>query len=275
MKKIVKSRLKKTRSRSKEKSIVIVLGMHRSGVSVVVRGLEALGVDFCDRLLTLESSNNDKSFVEEINVINCNVGKLLGQNWRKLAVEKSDELIDGKYADLNLQAFELLQSHLKSSHCLGLSFLQPAVLPFWQKVFAELDVNLTYIIVVRNPLSVADSLGRIASFAPEKCHYLWLEHILSSLYFTQRASRVIVDYDDLLDQPHKQISKIASTLELEHKPNKADLVRFSQEFLDANLRLANYKKQDVFADSLAPIPVKTAVRILDDIASDKLSLDSE
>ena len=48
------------------------------------------------------------------------------------------------------------------------------LLPFWQAVFNELDISPSYVIAIRNPKGVAQSLQKRAGFDFEKSYYLWL-----------------------------------------------------------------------------------------------------
>jgi hypothetical protein len=85
---------------------------------------------------------------------------------------------------------------------------------------------------------------------------------------------VLVDYDLLLADPKKQISKIAINLGLIKRLDPARLIDFSQNFLDNKLRHANFELEDVFHDPMVPTLVRTAATVLSSVATDRLSLDS-
>ncbi|MCW1935103.1 hypothetical protein OMD46_00125 [Pseudomonas sp. MDMC_285] len=44
--------------------IIVVLGMHRSGTSVVTRTLEALGISLGENLMPPAENNNEKGFLK-------------------------------------------------------------------------------------------------------------------------------------------------------------------------------------------------------------------
>jgi hypothetical protein len=148
-------------------------------------------------------------------------------------------------------------------------------LPFWQSIFNHLQLDAFYVIALRNPISVARSLGKRNNFPLEKSYYLWLDHILPSVLLTQGAPRVLVDYDLLLADPYKQISRIAVHLGLAKRLDGARLIDFSQNFLDKRLRHAKFDLEDIYHDPTVPPPVKTAAAVLSDVAADYLHLDSE
>lgn len=258
------------------KSIVVVLGMHRSGTSAITRGLQALGIDLGERLMLPAADNNEKGFFEDIdvNAINVELLDALGQDWHTLSLIPADELLHEKYAGLRLRAIELLRSRLQDTDRFG--FKDPRLcrlLPFWQKVFEHLQLDVSYVIAVRNPLSVAKSLEARNQLPHEKSHYLWLEHVLPSVLLTQGMRRVLVDYDLLMENPQKQMGRMA--LGLDSKLDPVRLAEFSRDFLDIRLRHTGYKPEDVLESPLVPHPVRTAVMLLADVAADRVSLDSE
>ena len=70
-----------------DKKVIVVLGMHRSGTSVVTRGLQVLGVDLGTRLLAAEQGVNDKGFWEDMDITAFDVDLLcaLGHDWHSFA----------------------------------------------------------------------------------------------------------------------------------------------------------------------------------------------
>jgi hypothetical protein len=69
------------------------------------------------------------------------------------------------------------------------------LLPFWKKVFMHGNLNVDYVLVIRHPLSVGNSLAKRDGLAAEKSYLLWLEHVIGSLAGTEGENRVLVDYD--------------------------------------------------------------------------------
>lgn len=48
--------------------IVVVLGMHRSGTSVIARGLQVLGVDLGEKLIGGIAGNNEKDLWQDAEI---------------------------------------------------------------------------------------------------------------------------------------------------------------------------------------------------------------
>ena len=272
------ARVENMPTRTRGKSIIVVLGMHRSGTSAITRALTVLGVELGEHLLPA-APNNEKGFFEDtgVNAINMDLYRSLEnrQNWHTLASTPRSELLHEKKMPLRLRAIELLRSRFETADCFGIKDPRLCrMLPFWQSVFEHLQLNVSYVIAVRNPISVARSLEKRDNFPPEKCHYLWLDHVLHAVLLTQGAPRVLVDYDLLLADPEKQITKIALNLGLIKRLDPARLTDFSQNFLDNSLRHANFELEDIFHDPMVPTLVRTAATVLSSVSADRLSLDS-
>lgn len=64
-------------------TVIVVLGMHRSGTSVITRGLQTMGVGLGHNLMPAIANNNDKGFFEdlEINALNMAMLKSIGSEW--------------------------------------------------------------------------------------------------------------------------------------------------------------------------------------------------
>lgn len=265
---------------AKRKTIVVVLGMYRSGVGIVARGLQVLGVKTGNQSLSLVSNDSNKELFEDadINAINIDLYKSLGQgrDWHTLGMIRKEDLFHEKHAALRLRAIEILRSRLQIADCLGIGDSRMChTLPFWQSIFEYLQLDISYVIAIRNPLSVAKSLERRNNLAPEKSYYLWLQHIHSSMMATRKTRRVLVDYDALLADPEQQITRIARTFDFKDKIDPIRLDKFSEDFLDPSLRNTHFQPEDVFQDPVVPNPVRAATMLLNSIMEGKLDVDSE
>jgi len=197
------------------KRIVIILGMHRSGTSTIARGLQVLDVDLGDKLIRGIAGENDKGFWEDadINAFNEELLSKLDSTWHGNKVIEKAALLPPKLKTERVKAVTLLGQKIRDGFIFG--FKDPrtaALLPFWQSVFKRLELDESYIITLRNPLSVADSLYRRNGFAKEKSCLLWVKHVINAVRYSKGKPRVVVEYDRLLDTPMKQLERISWTL---------------------------------------------------------------
>lgn len=236
-----------------DKRLVVVLGMHRSGTSAITRALEVLGVNIGANLLPSVDGVNAKGFFEDvdINSLNVEILRALGSDWHSLAkIEPEDiEALDkGEYF---LRATEMLRKKTADAPIFG--FKDPRVaklLPFWRQIFLRCQLNTDYVLVVRNPLSVVRSLAKRDDLAPEKTYLLWLGHVLNSLAYTEKARRVLIDYDHFVQEPRKNLETMADRLDLKFDPQAFQAYR--SEFLDETLRHTFFRSSDLALDQTCP-----------------------
>ena len=256
------------------KRLIVVLGMHRSGTSAITRGLMTLGVALGDKLLPPVQNDNAKGYFEDVdlNALNIEIMQELGNDWHRLAPIEDDAIERLRQRAYFLRAIELLRKKTTNHTIFG--FKDPRIaklLPFWHQVFAHCGFDINYVLSIRNPLSVAQSLAKRAGFTHEKSHLLWLEHALTSLRLTQGRQRVLVDYDHLLQAPQRAMELMAHRLALQLDPQA--LHKYQTEFLDQNLRHTQYATEDLMLDHACPPLVQEMYAELVTVSHDNDTLD--
>ena len=86
------------------KKLIVVLGMHRSGTSAVVKALSCLGVDLGDDFMP-SGDDNPKGFFEDkaVNQLNIEMLEVIGQRWFSLSlVTDADVALLVRMGSLNL-----------------------------------------------------------------------------------------------------------------------------------------------------------------------------
>jgi len=261
------------------KTIFIVLGIARSGTSVIAKAINALGVDLGHRL---NPSNkwNPKGFWEDLDVvyeINQKIFQKLNYKQGIFREFQLSELEDHLLDDTRFAATQILVSRFNDSSSWG--FKDPntvRILPFWQRIFAENNLQEKYIIALRNPLESANSYqSKTFKFNQEKTLIMWLLHLLPAIAQTQGKNRVIVHYDLILKHPLQQLERIKMQLSMDEKSNKLDIQSFINEFLDQNLRHSEYSFEDLEkhpASQVAPLCLK-AYKLLLQLAKDEIKDD--
>lgn len=222
------------------KRIIVVLGMHRSGTSAVTRSLKVLSLDLGDRLIGPVRGDNEKGFWEdaEINSFNEALLSKLGTAWHNLAFIDVDVLLRPEYAFERKAAANLLGRKLSGESIFAFKDPRTAILlPFWQAVFADMELEVGYLIVVRNPLEVAESLRKRNGFSQIKGLMLWAKHVIGAMRGTKGQPRVVVSYDSVLNSTAEQLTRIAKALQLPLPEKNPDALReYMQDFLTVSLR---------------------------------------
>lgn len=256
-----------------KKRLFIVLGMHRSGTSAITRALPVLGVELGDRLMPSAEGNNDKGFWEDIdlNELNIEMLKLLSSDWSYLTTVTPDHVARLRQQGYFLRAVELMRKKTGSVAYLGLKDPRVAkLMPFWREVFAHCQLDVSYIVALRHPLSVARSLDKRDGMISEQSYLLWLGHVLSGLVNTEGRPCVVVDYDRLMQDSNGEIARVARVLDLQI--DQAALQSYQREFLDQALRHSVYAADDLLIDHSCPRLVHEVYAALLDVACDRQHL---
>jgi hypothetical protein len=154
--------------------VILILGCHRSGTSVVARAMQCLGASFPSDLMPA-SPENPAGYWESAAVQKLNdyiLGRC-GSSWER-------PLEPMLLAGLNLdQERAWVAAWLKYQPDL-LALKDPRMcrlLPFWRPVFAAAEVEVSVVHVLRHPMAVAQSL-RKRGIPVERGLALWLEHVV-------------------------------------------------------------------------------------------------
>jgi hypothetical protein len=258
---------------SGKKRLIVVLGMHRSGTSAITRSLQVMGVELGDKFLPPQEDNITGFWEDaDINAINIEILNSLGSEWHFLTpVQQTDIDILRKNGYFQ-QALEILEKKMSGTDIFGFKDPRLAKLfPFWKEVFIQSQLNVSYILSIRHPLSVSKSLEKRDGFDLEKGSLLWLEHIINSLVGTLGESCVLVDYDRLIQSPETEIKNIAKGLQLQIDP--LQLQKFKTEFLDEGLRHTVYQLESLMLDKTILGLTQEVYSTLVQIAGNNVQLD--
>ncbi len=195
--------------------------------------------------------NNEKGFWEDRDIYNLNeaIIKKLNSNWDSFTcIQFNDTNRDILKAEKN-EALKILSLKFKDKPTIGIKDPRFSILlPFWKDIFNDLDLDVCYVIAVRNPFSVAESLKKRDLFEPEKGLFLWIKHMAYSIRHTNNETRVFVDYDLLLKNPRKELTRIAQTID-EPAPNRAnaEFAEYENCFLSTTLNHHSNTHTDAFS----------------------------
>ena len=265
-------------NQEKQKRIIVVLGMHRSGTSAITKSLELFGVGLGTDLHP-PGFDNPKGFWEDRECIEINDMLLqqAGSAYDRLGFFWDSVATSQRVKDLRVQAIQLVSRKLSENNGVW-GFKDPRtcrLLAFWNEVFLALKCEVSFVITIRNPASVVASLSTRNGIPSEKAYFLLLQHVLPSLSCMKEVRRIVVDYDELLANPYKQIARIASKLGLPLPDRQSPLVSdFENNFLESGLRHSRYTEAELALDSRASAIVSATYNLLHRLATDQASLES-
>lgn len=261
---------------------VCVIGPGRAGTSMTMRALNLLGVHVGpEEGLVEPGPGGPKGFWEQRDIIELNDRLLRSQggSWRnppRLAPgwERAAEL-DGERE----QARALLDEAFAGHDAWG--WKDPRVsltAAFWQAIVPD----LRYVICLRNPIDVADSISPPADRKREEAFYyarrgptrerayrLWSTYVASALANTAGRPRIFVSYEDHFDERHATLERLAGFVGREPPPPGGETDRLIEDFVDADLRHYSTAPADVAGDDRLPADV-TSLYLISELLKEAL-----
>ncbi len=258
---------KETNKKVNAKRLIVVIGMHRSGTSAITRGLIAMGVALGNNLMQAIEGDNDKGFWEDNDIYSFNTELLhsINSEWHFLSPIKQSEFEQLRQSAYFQRAVDLINRKIGDHTIYGIKDPRIAkLLPFWKDVFSYCKLDVSYILALRHPLCVAQSLQKRNDIDIEKGYYLWLNHVIMSITYTINCDRIVMDYDLLLQSPKEELKKLAEHLIL--PIDLKELKIYLTEFLDNNHRHTYYRLSHLIKDDIAPKLLKEVYSTILDMA---------
>jgi len=198
-----------------QRRITCIVGMHRSGTSMITRLLNICGLELGppDRLLKADKANplghfEHRGFLD----IDRKLLKHFHATWKS-----PPELAPGWEDDLGLAPLLDQARALTAGFPEGRSWgwKEPRAslfLPFWRRAIPKMG----FLICLRNPLAVAESLQRRNSLGIEHGAWLWYVYTLSSLRDTQQCPRAISIFEDYFERAEEEVRRVLAFCGLEN-----------------------------------------------------------
>jgi len=230
----------------------LVLGMHRGGTSASTRALQTLGVELGQDLLGPNRENPRGFFEDEpLLQISDRILDLLGMRWDSPRLISKRFWRDPDLAALGVEATESIRRRFSAFPDWGFKNPRSArLLPFWNAVLERTERRPSYLIVLRNPLSVAQSLHMRNGLSHRRAHLLWLLHMTEAVLYSQGHPRVCLNFDSLLAGTFDQLTRVARELGLrtlsKSSPEYCELV---ESFLTTDLQSTHFEPSDLEGES--------------------------
>ncbi|MEO0426581.1 MAG: hypothetical protein AAF160_03970 [Pseudomonadota bacterium] len=232
-------------------SLVLVLGMHRSGSSAVARVMSLLGHSLPKTLIPSNASNRrghwESQPIARLNDNFMHDADLVWSDWGSGLLPR--------IRSARLRDFEAdLVAHVASEFAAG----QPAVLkepricrlvPQYRAAF-ERRLPLSVVIPVRNPLEVIASLVQRNNLTEANAALLWLRYTLDATVGSEGLPRSFIAYDRLLTDPEAALQHAEAALPAPFPVSVAAALPDIRGFLDSGLRTHSRTAEDVLHNDL-------------------------
>ena len=218
--------------------MLMVLGMHRSGTSVLAGSCRLLGADLGGRMMAA-GQDNVMGFWEHDEIVRLHDELLeqLGYAWDDLRA------LPDKW--WTYQVIQPQRAALKS--LLQRDFGQASLgcvkdprlcrlLPLWQELLKELGWEPLYLLAGRDPAEIVASLQTRNGFSAEKSTLLTLRYLLDAEAGSRGGKRVFVDYAALLQDWPGVLKPAWTKLGLAWPADAAGVEAEAERFVHKELR---------------------------------------
>jgi hypothetical protein len=234
----------------KDNHALIILGMHRSGTSLLTGLLSQVGVQMGKSLYAPQKGVNEKGFWEHEDIVDTHDELLLNldSQWDDLL-----PLADNWWQSPRIKPFaeklsRLVRRDFASARVWALKDPRMCrLLPLWLSILAASQVKVTFICMNRNPFEVSASLQKRDGFSREKAFVLWLNHSLSAELYSRGLPRIFIEFDDVVRSPVQTLLKIEQGSAAVFPTPVNEAIEKIGSFVSPGLRhhVANTKQDDI------------------------------
>jgi len=197
-------------------TMLVVLGMHRSGTSALARSCNLLGVDLGSDFIPTQDDNRagfwEDAGVKEADDLALASHGLLWDDVRPLP----DPWHDGfGGAEVRARLRATLDALASRGPLCGVK--DPRIsrlLPLWLPLLEEVGARPGFVIALRDPAAVARSLARRDAVGEARALLLWLRYSLEAERHTRGHRRAFVCFDDLLQDWRAALGNVARALDI-------------------------------------------------------------
>ena len=229
------------------KKCIVVLGMHRSGTSVLSGLISLLGCEIGKTDTMPKRKDNPKGFYENYRIYQFNQ-KLLEDcqvSWDEYAFTTKDlsEKSFRKYVD---QVKEIIIQEFES---VDLGFIKDPrmclLYPIWETALKELNVEIKCIFVNRSALEVALSLKDRNQFNTEKSLMIWSHYFFQAELLSRKSNRIFIQYDQDFSNINQLMVNISDFIGVECTGETLKQANdfYSPKLKNQNLALENISKE--------------------------------
>ncbi|HYG88459.1 MAG TPA: hypothetical protein VD978_19630 [Azospirillum sp.] len=222
--------LRRLFARPPRRRVVIVLGMHNSGTSLLARAIALMGVELGRHVLTRESFERAPRYDywehAQITEIQDRLLQTLDRYWNQ---ERADWAIPAsawqrpEVLAMKNELAEILRRELGETPAVW-GFKDPRtvrLMPLWHDLATVLRLDPLYLISLRDPATVATSFASKGQVSYELAERLWTRHYFEALQYSQGAPRLVTDYDAWFADPNRQFERLADALGLDDPERRA------------------------------------------------------
>jgi hypothetical protein len=221
---------------------VVVLGMHRSGTSAMARCLALCGAALPAALMPAAEGNPTGHWEpERIADFNETLLRARGSRWDEIFGPRVEPQLAEAVAPLMDRARALLRDDYGDA---GLIVLKEPrmtrLMDLWRPAIAQEGFAAVYVVMVRSPQEVAQSLRVRNGLPTSQGLLLWTSYMLAAEQATRGRPRAFIPFDRLLDEPEAVLDAVEAAgrirLPRRDRDSALDIEAFLRQALKTSLR---------------------------------------
>jgi len=218
--------------------------MHRSGTSALMGVLKAFSVEIGSGVsgFIKPSFDNQKGFFELLDIVNLNdrIFSSLRSSWDSLYSLPENWWKRREIDEYRKEISEIIKTNFEDAGIISIKDPRLCrLLPLWSEIFEELGIKPYFIVPLRNPLEIANSLKTRDGFTLEKSLLLWMTYMLDAEFYSRKYPRVFITYNGLLNDTANTINSVSRILNINFPKSYEDCREEIAQFLDSGLRHHN------------------------------------
>jgi hypothetical protein len=204
--------------RKQEKTVIAILGMHRSGTSLAGQMVHALGVPMGDNLI-VANEYNERGYFEDSVVVKIHDELLmaLGRPWQSIS---STMPLPAEWMQRPETALarEKLRAHISAELRQGTWAVKDPrmarLLPLWKELASEVGFELIPLLCVRSPNEVASSLATRDHFPLNMGELLWTIYNFEIIDALGSSMGCVLCYEDWFKRPTESLNRLAAAIKV-------------------------------------------------------------
>jgi len=255
---------KPDKSATSLRTAILVLGMHRSGTSALARLTNFMGAALPRHLMPANEAN-PRGYWESAPLVELHDQLLSAldsswDDWRTPGARWKESDAAARFAGRLRLAID--EEYGNAPLVVLKDPRLCRTLPYWMSILEKSGIRSAPVLIVRNPLEVAESLRERDGMPFEKAMLLWLRHNLDAEFETRHLQRNIVTFDALLEDWKLLAVQTAGRLGITWPRQPMDAAHDMRDFLDLELHNHRATQAELEAHTEVPHWVKSAYRAL-------------
>lgn len=201
--------------REEPATVVLILGMHRSGTSALTRVLSLCGGDLPANLCPAVAGDNDLGYWESLPLVALHERLFRESGTCMLDPNPIDpawfRASDAARAARRLR--DLLEREFAGKRCWLVK--EPRMcrfMPLWRMALADTPHRLCAVMPIRDPVEVAASLARRGGIDRRDALRSWVQHVVAAERYTRDLPRCFTAYDGLMSSWRPTVARIADVV---------------------------------------------------------------